>query len=110
MPAASDIREHMAVIGSDGAHVGTVDHLADDGRIKLTKSDSSDGAHHLIGADLVDHVDEHVHLNVTADEAMEQWEEIDEDDEDEDEIDLEDDSSAGRSAADVDEDEEEAAR
>jgi hypothetical protein len=110
MPAASDIREHMAVIGSDGAHLGTVDHLASDGRIKLTKSDSSDGAHHLIGADLVDHVDEHVHLNVTADEAMEQWEEVDEDDEDEDEIDLEDDSSAGRSAADVDEDEEEAAR
>jgi hypothetical protein len=30
------IREHMEVIGADGVHIGTVDHL-EGGRIKLTK-------------------------------------------------------------------------
>jgi hypothetical protein len=39
MVDASAIREHMEVIGADGVHVGTVDHVAGD-RIKLTKSDS----------------------------------------------------------------------
>jgi hypothetical protein len=72
MVATTDIREHMEVIGADGEHVGTVDHLAD-GRIKLTKSDSADGQHHYLDMGLVDHVDEHVHLNVSAEEAMDEW-------------------------------------
>lgn len=41
---ASQIREHMEVIGADGAHVGTVDEVEGD-KIKLTKSDSGMGAH-----------------------------------------------------------------
>ena len=42
MVQKSDIIEHMEIIGADGVHVGTVDHLANDGtdRIKLTKHDS----------------------------------------------------------------------
>jgi len=40
MTDASAIREHMEVIGADGVHVGTVDHVDGD-RIKLTKSDSA---------------------------------------------------------------------
>jgi hypothetical protein len=40
----SQIREHMEVIGADGAHVGTVDHL-DGHRIKLTRKDSGMGSH-----------------------------------------------------------------
>ena len=84
MPATSDIREHMEVIGADGQHVGIVDHM-DDGRIKLAKSDSSDGQHHYLDMDLVDHVDQHVHLNVSAEEAMEEFGgdnlELDEEDE-----------------------------
>ena len=39
MTDASAIREHMEVIGADGAHVGTVDKVDGD-RIKLTKADS----------------------------------------------------------------------
>jgi len=39
MTDANAIREHMEVIGADGVHVGTVDHVDGD-RIKLTKSDS----------------------------------------------------------------------
>lgn len=40
----SQIREHLEVVGSDGEHVGRVDH-----------------------------VDEHVHLNLTRDEARARW-------------------------------------
>jgi hypothetical protein len=72
MVATSEIREHMEVIGADGEHVGTVDHM-DNGRIKLTKSDSSDGQHHYLDMGLVDHIDDHVHLNVSAEDAMNEW-------------------------------------
>lgn len=41
----SSIKEHMDIIGADGAHVGTVDRV-EDGRIKLTKDDSGAGHHH----------------------------------------------------------------
>ena len=44
MPGFEDIKEHMEVIGADGVHVGTVDHLDGD-RIKLTKADSGQGSH-----------------------------------------------------------------
>ncbi len=39
MVDASQIKEHAEVIGADGVHVGTVDHVQGD-RIKLTKNDS----------------------------------------------------------------------
>ncbi|MGI4794734.1 MAG: DUF2171 domain-containing protein, partial [Janthinobacterium lividum] len=38
----SDIKEHMAIIGADGVHVGTVDRV-ESNRIKLTKADSGEG-------------------------------------------------------------------
>jgi hypothetical protein len=44
MAQDSRIKEHMEVIGADGVHVGTVDHI-DGARIKLTKKDSGEGAH-----------------------------------------------------------------
>jgi hypothetical protein len=68
-----DIKEHMEVLGSDGQHVGTVDHLDGSGSIKLTKGDSKDGKHHLIPADWVDHVDQHVHLKKSGQDAKAQW-------------------------------------
>jgi hypothetical protein len=40
MADANAIREHMEVIGADGAHVGTVDCVRGD-RIVLSKSDST---------------------------------------------------------------------
>jgi len=40
----SRIKEHMEVIGADGVHVGTVDHV-EGRRIKLTKADSGSGRH-----------------------------------------------------------------
>jgi hypothetical protein len=44
MADAGRIKEHMEVIGADGAHVGTVDRV-DGSRIKLTKKDSGEGSH-----------------------------------------------------------------
>ena len=44
MADLSQIKEHAEVIGADGVHVGTVDHVQGD-RIKLTKKDSGEGSH-----------------------------------------------------------------
>ncbi len=44
MADLSGIKEHMDVIGADGVHVGTVDHVDGD-RIKLTKADAGEGGH-----------------------------------------------------------------
>lgn len=63
-----NVIEHSPVLGSDGGHVGTVDH-EQDGRLKLTKKDSDDGQHHFLEAQYIDHIDEHVHLNISTDQA-----------------------------------------
>jgi hypothetical protein len=44
MSGISGIKEHMEVIGADGVHVGTIDHV-EGNRIKLTKADSGEGHH-----------------------------------------------------------------
>ena len=54
----------MDVIAADGENLGKVDHFQD-GRIKLTKNSSPDGQHHFVPLDWIDHVDQHVHLNMT---------------------------------------------
>jgi hypothetical protein len=51
------IKEHMEIVDSGGQHVGTVDEVDDD-RIKLTRTDSTDGAHHFIPVDQVDKIDD----------------------------------------------------
>lgn len=67
---ASQIKEHMDVVGSDGQHIGTVDRM-DGQRIKLTRKDpSASGEHHFIGVDAVSEVkDGRVQLNCTAEQA-----------------------------------------
>jgi len=72
MVSADNIREHMEVKAADGSHVGTVDHLEGQSRIKLTKNDA--GKHHLIPLDWVDHVDSHVHLSKSASDVRQNWE------------------------------------
>ena len=69
----TQIREHLEGVGSDGKHIGRVDHLIGD-RIELARLDLATGLkHHMIPVSWVDHVDEHVHLNVTKDEATARW-------------------------------------
>jgi hypothetical protein len=71
---AQDIKEHMEVLGSDGKHVGTVDHLDGNDKIKLTKTDpQSGGQHHLISLQIVDSVDDKVHLAKPARQVMLEW-------------------------------------
>jgi hypothetical protein len=73
MQDTSSIREQMEVIASDGHHVGRVDHVKGS-EIELAKLDLGSGLkHHMIPTSWIDHVDEHVHLNVTEDEAKARW-------------------------------------
>lgn len=74
MTDISKIREHMEVIGADGVHVGTVDHMDGD-RIKLTKKDSGEGSHrghhHYIPASLIAEVEgDRVRLSANSDVAV----------------------------------------
>lgn len=65
--------EHMDVVGSDGAPVGTVDKVRGD-RIVLTKSDAqAAGHHHSIPSRWIQSVEDKVTLRKTADEAQAHW-------------------------------------
>jgi len=67
-----NIKEHMDVLGSDGALVGKVDHV-EGSEIKLTKSSGESGQHHFIPLDWVSNVDAKVHLSKAARDAKTQW-------------------------------------
>ena len=74
MTDISQIKEHMEVIGADGVHVGTVDHLEGD-RIKLTRKDSGEGSHqghhHYISQGLVATIEgDQVRLSANGDVAV----------------------------------------
>jgi len=80
MADLSQIKEHMKVIGADGVHVGTVDHVDGD-RIKLTKKDSGAdvegaegghaGHHHYVSIGLVADVEgDQVRLSANAANAV----------------------------------------
>ena len=76
MVDATQIKEHAEVIGADGVHVGTVDHVDGD-RIKLTKKDSpqaEDGQgakHHYISLGLVAEIEgDTVRLSATGANAI----------------------------------------
>ncbi|MBT2187869.1 DUF2171 domain-containing protein [Sphingobium nicotianae] len=51
------IKEHMEVTDAAGRHVGTIDSVDGD-TIKLTRSDSTDGQHHLLDFDAVDKIED----------------------------------------------------
>lgn len=74
MVDAAQIKEHAEVIGADGVHVGTVDHV-EGNRIKLTKKDSGEGSHrghhHYIPLGLVAEVEgDKVRLSANGDVAV----------------------------------------
>jgi hypothetical protein len=70
MSGFEDIREHMEVIGAEGAHLGTVDRIEGD-RIKLIRADSGiahENHHHYIPRGLVAEVEgDRVRLSAKAD-------------------------------------------
>lgn len=67
---AQSIKPHMPIICAEGHHHGVVDHL-DGSYIKIAKDDQ--GQHHWLPLTAVDHVDEHVHLNLNHQQVKEQW-------------------------------------
>ncbi|MDO9707358.1 DUF2171 domain-containing protein [Paracraurococcus lichenis] len=59
MTTTGEIRPHMEIIGSDGAHVGTVDRL-ELGHLRLTRRDDPDGSgrhHHSLPLSVVAEVE-----------------------------------------------------
>jgi hypothetical protein len=69
----SKVTEHMDVVGSDGAHVGTVDKVRGD-RIILTKNDAdAGGRHHSIPSSWLQTVDDKVTIAKTAEDAKAHW-------------------------------------
>ncbi len=76
MVDAAQIEEHYEVVGSDGHHVGKVDHVIGD-QIELAKMDVAAGMkHHVIPVSWASSVsDKKVTLSITADEAKSRWQE-----------------------------------
>ena len=80
MVDATQIQEHAEVIGADGVHVGTVDHVDGD-RIKLTKNDSpstQDGQgqkHHYLPIGLIAEIEDGtIRLSATGQNAVDLFE------------------------------------
>ena len=84
MPDLTALRDGMEIVGSDGRHVGDIDHVLDQGEIKLTRRDSEAEAeaenghahHHFIPVDWVERVDVNANratLSLTRDEAERRW-------------------------------------
>lgn len=73
---AAKIKEHMEVLGSDGKHVGRVDHMEGTDKIKLARSDpdAHGGHHHFIPLTWVAKVDQHVHLSKASQDVNTHWE------------------------------------
>ncbi len=74
MVQPSDIHPHMEIVGSDGHHVGKVDHVVGDD-IQLSKLDLGAGLkHHMAPLAWVDRVEgDQVWLNRTRDAAKAAW-------------------------------------
>jgi hypothetical protein len=69
----TQVQEHQEVVGSDGAHIGTVDHVRGD-RIRLIKSDEAAGGHHhSIPSSWIRSVDDKVTIGKTAEQAKQHW-------------------------------------
>jgi hypothetical protein len=70
MADINQIKANAEVIGADGVHVGTVDHV-DGKRLKLTKKDSSNDHHHFIDGGLIADIENGtVRLSANADVAI----------------------------------------
>ena len=72
----TSVKEHQEVVGSDGTHVGKVDHVRGD-HILLTKTDrDAGGHHHTIPSSWIASVDDKVHLSKTAADAQAAWKDV----------------------------------
>jgi hypothetical protein len=68
-----DVQEHQEVVGSDGQHIGTVDHIRGD-HILLTRTDKDAGGHHhSIPSSWIVQVGDKIEVNRTAAQAKAAW-------------------------------------
>ncbi len=70
------IKERMKVLGSDGKYIGMVDQLEGADKIKLSKDGSKDGEHRFVPINLIDHVDDYIHLKKPAQDVMSEWQSV----------------------------------
>lgn len=68
---AAQIKEHMAVLASDGTEFATVDHLDGENSIKLIRDEN--GNHHWIPVSWVKDVSHAVQLDRSVTQAQEEW-------------------------------------
>ncbi len=68
---ASEIREHMPVVATDGTEFATVDHLDGENMIKLTRDEN--GNHHWIPISWVTDVSSVVQLDRSVVQVQEEW-------------------------------------
>jgi hypothetical protein len=74
LKALKMIEQYMEVVGSDGAHVGTVDRIESANEIKLAKDDpDAGGQERYIPVAWLAHAEIKVHLNLTGAEAKARW-------------------------------------
>ena len=74
MIAPTMIKQNMEVLGSDGAHVGTVDQLEGGDAVRLAKDDrDAGGENHSIPLAWIIHVEMKVHLKQPGAEVKAQW-------------------------------------
>ena len=75
MVDAAQIKEHAEIVGSDGGHVGTVDHMDGTDTIKLTRKDpAAGGEHHHVPLAWVSGVEDgKVRLDRSAADARASW-------------------------------------
>jgi hypothetical protein len=74
MVASTMIKQHMEVLGSDGAHVGIVEQMEGANEVKLAKDDpDAGGKPHFIPLGWVRHVEMKVHLNQPGAQAKARW-------------------------------------
>jgi hypothetical protein len=74
MAAPTLIKERMEVLGSDGVHVGIVEHIEGNDEVKLSPDDPDAGGEpHFIPLGWVIHVEMKVHLKHPGAEARAKW-------------------------------------
>jgi hypothetical protein len=74
MISAALIKENMEVLGSDGIHVGTVDHIEGAGEVRLASDDpDARGGHYCIPLSWVVHIEMKVHLNQSSADVKARW-------------------------------------
>jgi hypothetical protein len=71
MTNADLIKPHAPVLGADGRQIGVVDHLEGTDLIKLARD--AEGVHHYIPVTWVSSVDDRVHLDRSAEQAVTEW-------------------------------------